>query len=58
MSYDHCALPTISFSWVSKSNSRRQKHTLNSYMNVILRLFSLTGVFVGFGEGVCDDGGG
>ena len=25
-------------------------------MNVILRLFSLTGVFVGFGEGVCDDG--
>lgn len=25
-------------------------------MNVILRLFSLSGVFVGFGEGVCDGG--
>jgi len=25
---------------------------LNPYMDVVLRLFSLTGVFVGFGEGV------
>lgn len=54
MSYDHCALSTIS----CVTNGRLRKRTLNSYMNVILRLFSLTGVFVGFGEGVCDDGGG
>lgn len=27
---------------------------LNTDMDVILRLFSLSGVFVGFGEGVCD----
>lgn len=29
------------------------EHTLNPYMDVILRLFSLAGVFVSFGEGVC-----
>ena len=29
-----------------------RKHTLNPYMDVILRLFSLAGVFVSFGEGV------
>lgn len=32
------------------------EHTLNPYMDVILRLFSLAGVFVSFGEGVCGTG--
>ena len=31
----------------------REARTLNSYMDVILRLLSLPSVFVGFGEGVC-----
>ena len=29
------------------------RRTLNPYMDVILRLFSLAGIFVSFGEGVC-----
>jgi hypothetical protein len=30
-----------------------RKHTLDPYMDIILRLFGLAGVFVSFGEGVC-----
>ena len=33
--------------------ARDSKRTLNPYMDVILRLFSLAGIFVSFGEGVC-----
>lgn len=29
------------------------RRTLNPYMDVVLRLFSLASVFVSFGEGVC-----
>jgi hypothetical protein len=32
---------------------QRGKRTLNPYMDVILRLLGLAGVFVSFGEGVC-----
>lgn len=35
---------------------REKKPTLNTNMNVILDLFGITGVVVGFGEGVCDEG--
>lgn len=29
------------------------KRTLNPYMDIILRLLGLAGIFVSFGEGVC-----
>lgn len=29
------------------------ERTLNPYMDIVLRLLSLAGVFVSFGEGVC-----
>lgn len=31
-------------------------HTLDSDVDVILRLLCLPGVFIGFGEGVCGNG--
>lgn len=39
-----------------KNTIYEMRHTLNPYMDVILRLFSLAGVFVSFGEGVCGTG--
>ena len=37
---------------VGDSEVQGGEHTLNPYVDVILRLFSLAGVFVSFGEGV------
>ena len=34
--------------------TRTEAHTLNPNVDVVLRLFGLAGVFVGFGEGVCE----
>jgi hypothetical protein len=37
-----------------RREGREQRRTLNPYVDIVLRLFGLAGIFVGFGEGVCD----